>query len=218
MLRLLILSVDLGAAADSPDSESAYAATHAHDLNCAFCGMHSGRLQRFAAASRRDHDRVAVCPLCFLCQHLERPTIDKEAMLIWLPEMSQAALNVTMREIHLELRARGEDLHDAGWLRLDTPERKRLYHARAALSARSAAAADRLGTAKPSELAGALYRLSRSSYAHRAKLLSSVRLLPLGRFYDGGRDIYPEIVDAWRALAAPPASSASGRPAPPSRA
>jgi hypothetical protein len=67
--------------------------------------------------------------------------------------MSQPALNVTMREIHLQLRTLGEDLYDAGRLRVDTPERLRLWYARSALSARAAAAASRLGTDKPSELA-----------------------------------------------------------------
>jgi hypothetical protein len=49
-------------------------------------------------------------------------------------------------------------------------------------------------------------------------LLGGVRLLPLGRFYDGDRDIYPQIVDAWRELAKPVASPSSGRPAQPSGA
>ena len=208
MLRPLILSVDLDPGVSSPVGKTD------DDLGCAFCGVHSDRWQKLLAAARCDHDRVAICPLCLLPQHLERPTIDEEAALAWLPEMSQAAHNVTMREIHIELRALGEDLFDAGRLRLDTPERKRLFHARAALSGRSATAAGRLGTNKPSELAGALYCLSPGGYANRAKLLGGVRLLPLGRFYDGDRDVYREIVDAWREIAAPPVSAPPGYPAP----
>jgi intracellular multiplication protein IcmJ len=214
-LRPLILSVaDLSATVDSPGGETVYGATPFEDLCCAFCGVRSGRWQRFVAAAGRDHDCLAACPLCFLCHHLERPRIDKEAALAWLPEMSQAALNVTMREIHMELRALGEDLCDGGRLRFDTAERQNLYHAGAALSARTAAADGRLGTDKPSELAGALYRLSCGAYANRPMLLGGVRLLPLGRFYDGDREVYPQIVDAWRELAKPLASPSSGRPAP----
>jgi hypothetical protein len=156
--------------------------------------------------------------LCYLCRHLERPRIDEEAALVWLPEMSQPALNVTMREIHLQLRTLGEDLYDAGRLRVDTPERLRLYYARSALSARAAAAASRLGTDKPSELAGALCRLSAGAYANRAKLLDGVRLLPLGRFYAGNKDVYPEIVDSWRGISKPPPGLAPVSPALPSRA
>ena len=91
----------------------------------------------------------------------------------------------------------GEELYDSGRLHRDTPERARLYHARSALGARGSAAANRLGTDRPSELASAFYRLSPAAYAHRAKLLDGVRLLPLGRFYDGGRDVYPAIVESW---------------------
>jgi len=158
----------------------------------------------------------AACALCFLCHHLERPRIDEEATLVWLPEMSQPALNVTMREIHFQLRALGEDLYDAGRLRLDTPERLRLYYARSALGARGTAAETRLGTDKPSELGGALCRLSPAAYANRAKLLNGVRLLPLGRFYAGNKDVYPEIVDSWREISKPPGVAAAAIPAPPS--
>ena len=87
--------------------------------------MRSGCWQKFVAPARRSHDCVAACVLCYLCRHLERPRIDEEAALVWLTEMSQPALNVTMREIHLQLRALGEDLYDAG-RRLDSsPENRR---------------------------------------------------------------------------------------------
>lgn len=188
------------------------------DLRCPFCGMHSRRSRRFAAPARSGHDNAAACVLCYLCHHLERPRIDEEAALVWLPEMSQPALNVTMREIHMQLRTLGEDLHETGRLRLDTPERLRLYYARSALGERVGAAASRLGTDKPSELAGALCRLSPGAYANRAKLLDGVRLVPLGCFYAGNKDVYPEIVDSWREIAKPAAASAVVGPAPPSGA
>jgi intracellular multiplication protein IcmJ len=88
----------------------------------------------------------------------------------------------------------------------------------AARKARAAAVASRLGTDKPSELAGALYRLSHGAYANRAKLLDGVRLLPLGRFYAGNKDVYPEIVDSWRGISKPSPGLAPVRPALPSRA
>ena len=188
------------------------------DLRCPFCGMHSRRSRRFAASARRSHDSAAACVLCYLCRHLERPRIDEEAVLVWLPEMSQPALNVTMREIHMQLRTLGEDLYDAGRLRLDTLERLRLYYARCALGARATATTGRLGTDKPSELAGALYRLSPAAHANRAKLLGGVRLLPLGRFYAGNKDVYPEIVGSWCEIAKAAGASAAVSPALPFRA
>jgi intracellular multiplication protein IcmJ len=197
-LRPLVLSAKFGDEA-TPDFA---------ERPCSFCGMGSGCWLPSAAAtpvngeSRSGEsgrgDDVTACALCFLCRHLERPFIDQEAVLAWLPEISQAALNVTMREIHIELFGLGEELYDSGRLHRDTPERAMLYHARSALGARGPAAANRLGTDRPSELASAFYRLSPAAYAHRAKLLDGVRLLPLGRFYDGGCDVYPAIVDSWR--------------------
>jgi len=53
--------------------------------------MHSRRSRRFAASARSSHDSAAACVLCYLCHHLERPRIDEETVLVWLPEMSQPA-------------------------------------------------------------------------------------------------------------------------------
>jgi hypothetical protein len=217
-LQPLVLSANFGDEIAGPPGATGEAQSNSDELRCPFCGMPSGRWQNFVAPARTSHDRTAACLLCFLCRHLERPRIDEEAALVWLPEMSQPALNVMMREIHMQLRALGEHLRDAGRLRLDTPERLRLYYARSALGARAAAAASRLGTDKPSELAGALCRLSPAAHPKRAKLLHGVRLLPLGRFYAGSNDVYPAIVDSWREIAKPAAASPAMSPAPPTGA
>jgi intracellular multiplication protein IcmJ len=217
-LQPLVLSANFGDEATAPPGAAGETLNNSDEARCVFCGMPSGCWQRLVAAAHLGHDCAAACVLCYLCRHLERPRIDEEAAVVWLPEMSQPALNVTMREIHLQLREFGEELYDVGRLRLDTPERCRLYHARSALSARAQAAASRLGTDKPSELAGALCRLSPGAYANRAKLLDGVRLLPLGRFYAGNKNVYPEIVDSWRGTSQPPPGLAPVRPALPSGA
>jgi hypothetical protein len=206
-LRSLVLSANFGDEIAGPLSTIGEL-NSSDEQRCPFCGMKSGRWQNFVAPACTIHDCSAVCVLCFLCRHLDRPRIDEEAVLVWLPEMSQPALNVTMREIHVQLRTLGEDLYDAGRLRLNTPERLGLYYARSALCARTAAAASRLGTDKPSDLTGALCRLSPTAYANRAKLLGGLRLLPLGRFYAGNKDVYPEIVSSWCEIAKAAGASA----------
>ena len=216
-LRSLVLSANFADEIAGPLGAAGEMLNNSDELRCPFCGMWSG-WQELATAPGRAREDAAACALCFLCRHLERPRIDEEAALVWLPEMSQPAVNVTMREIHVQLRALGEDLYDAGRLRLNTPERLRLYYARSALCARSVAAASRLGTDRPSELAGALCRLSPTAYANRAKLLGGVRLLPLGRFYAGNKDVYPEIVDSWCEIAKAAGASAAVSPAVPSGA
>ena len=61
-----------------------------------------------------DHDNWAIdnlvtaCTLCHRVQHLGRVTVGQEQVLIWLPDMSQAALNCIVRRIHLTLYAHGE--------------------------------------------------------------------------------------------------------------
>ena len=217
-LRALVLSANFSDEVATPLGTAGEMLNNSDGLRCPFCGMKSGRWQNFVAPACTSHDCSAACVLCFLCHHLERPRIDEEAALVWLPEMSQPALNVTMREIHVQLRSLGEDLYDAGRLRLATPERLRLNYARSALGARGTAAETRLGTDKPSELGGALCRLSPAAYANRAKLLNGVRLLPLGRFYAGNKDVYPEIVDTWREITRPTAAAAPADPALPSGA
>jgi intracellular multiplication protein IcmJ len=182
-LRPLVLSANFGDEVTGPSGTSGGPPSNSDKLHCAFCGMRSGCWQGFVAPALRSHDCVAACVLCYLSRHLERPRIDEEAAVIWLPEMSQPALNVTMREVHLQLWALGEDLHDAGRLHLQTPERLRLYYVRSALSARAAAAASRLGTDKPRELAGALCRLSPGAHAQsreasRRCAASAARPLP----------------------------------------
>ncbi len=169
---------------------------------CSFCG---GRLGSERGAPTQDAgNATAQCALCLLVRHLDRPRIDDEAELVWLPEISQPAVNITMREIHLRLRALGESLDAATPPQRDTPERRQLYHARATLREPAGAAAARLGSVRPSELGRALLRLSPGAYARRSKLLGGLRLLPAGHFFDGGRDIYPAIVDGWSGVAASP--------------
>ncbi len=207
-LHSLTFAVATPASSATERSSSAVLQVGLADTPCTFCGTRSGAWQ-LACTPDDDVDVVragwtgAACPLCTLARHLERPRIDEEAARVWLPEMSQAAVNTTMREIHMQLRALGEGLHAEHRLRLDLPERRILHHARAALAARSAAAAACLGTTAPSELGGALFRVSSASYARRAALLGGLRLLPLGLFYEGGTDVYPAIVDTWLALAKP---------------
>src|SRR5208282_4683983 len=59
--------------------------------SCPFCGV------RFAEGQEPflcpDGSADFSCAPCHLVCHLERDTIAEEAVLIWLPEMTQAALN-----------------------------------------------------------------------------------------------------------------------------
>jgi intracellular multiplication protein IcmJ len=193
-LQALMLSASIDTARETAPLADA---AEGNAVCCGFCAQPGAA---FPARVREPAGEIIRgCALCFLAEHLERPRIDEEASLIWLPEMSQVVINTLMREIHIQLRTLGETLHTEFRLSLDTEERRRLFHARALLKGRCAAADVRLGTERPSDLAGAMLRLSDAAYRQRFKLLGGMRLLPLGRFFEGDQDIYPEIVDRWRA-------------------
>jgi hypothetical protein len=158
---------------------------------CAFCARPVAfRVQAAASA--------ASCPLCWLVRDLGRPRIDEEARLIWLPEADQRVVNILCREIHIELYKLEEPLPDDALLQLTGKESKRLCDARVSLAAREEAAASRLGSSKPSELAEALRQLPPSIRVRQSDLLAGLRLLPRGRFFAGDEDIYPTIVRAWK--------------------
>jgi hypothetical protein len=205
-LRHLALSVLLRTETVGGDGSPPSAGRGEDDNSCRFCGGIRGQVE----LGHDDGSTAHACALCQLVLRLDRPRIDDEAMLIWLPEMSQPALNMLMRGIQSRLRALGEPLYVESTPALDTEDRPWLYLAQQALLARREAASARLGTDRPSELADALLRLSPSAYARRRQLLGGVRLLASGRFFDGEADVLPQIVDSWRSQ--PPAETTGTSP------
>ncbi|MDJ0390691.1 hypothetical protein QMO56_21480 [Roseomonas sp. E05] len=169
---------------------------------CRFCGFDAGD-RREPFHRNGDHtdpspdNVVAACPLCHLSQHPDRPQIDAEAVLIWLPEISQAGLNCLVRGIHSVLHRHGEPATAARTPRGAAPELVAAFRTFRALRERSSTALDRLGTTSFADLGAALLHLRPATYARRAELLAGLRLLPLGQLFRDGRDVYPEMLAAW---------------------
>jgi len=146
------------------------------------------------------------CKLCHLTQHLNRLEIDSEAVLIWLPEMAQAAVNGLARHIHVTCRAFGiSPIYGQAANTTSVPGSSAPLAAYRALHERAATADIRLGTSSPRQLGAALLELPPSQYERRATLLGGIRLLPLGRLFQTGRDIYPAMLRDWAALRRSPA-------------
>jgi len=180
------------------------------DAACRFCGLDAAGWQE-AFHCDGDHGNaspgnvVPACPLCHLCQHLDRPGIHEEAALIWLPELSQAAVVALARSAHLVLRAHGEPPHmDRGRPVRGEGTLAPAWAALHALRGRAWAAKDRLGTASPLAFATALLASDPAARAKGAVLLHGLRLLPLGRLFQKGRDVYPQVLDTWAWAAAAP--------------
>jgi hypothetical protein len=168
---------------------------------CQFCGQPTGGWQE--PFHRNDnHDDISPanlivsCPLCHLPRHLHRPTIDEEAVLIWLPEMAQGTVNVLARQIHLACMREGLTAAYNDLTRM-APAMSAAYSAYRPLHERRGAADLRLGTYSPRQLGAALHELTPSDYERRAALLGGIRLLSLGRLFRGGLDIYPKMLRDW---------------------
>src|ERR1700722_3382032 len=71
--------------------------------SCPFCGVRLAR-EPFLCV---DGSEELSCVPCSLVRHLERETISEEAVLIWLPDLSQAALHAPANGVHRRLAAEG---------------------------------------------------------------------------------------------------------------
>ncbi len=183
---------------------------------CRFCGQETADWQE-AFHLNDDHtddaatNVVVSCPLCHLAQHLGRPEIEREAVLIWLPEMAQSALNLLVRETHLRCLRAGVPPRTVMETAVSPgPAAARDAHAAlGALRERAHAADTRLGTTSPRQLGLVLLEMSPGDYARRGELLGGTRLLPLGRVFRDGRDVYPDMLQAWIKATEPNRSTAS---------
>lgn len=164
---------------------------------CQFCGEPVGKVPEAFGVSE-----VACCVLCGLAQNLGRPRVDEEAQLVWLPELSQPALNALARRMHVGLYCHGEGLETGAQPSTVVGDLPTLYRAGQALLARRGEAETRLGTSDPSALADALLRLSPAGFKRRDTLLGGLRLLPMGRVFESEGDVYPKIVASWQLVEA----------------
>src|SRR6202020_1081753 len=98
------------------------------------------------------------------------PEIDSEAVLIWLPEMAQGAVNVLTRHLHLACAAAGLTPAYEDLVRI-APATSPAYRAYQTLHERTSAAALRLGTTSPRHLGSALLELEPSAFDRRTALL-----------------------------------------------
>jgi len=146
------------------------------------------------------------CAFCHLARHLERFEIDFEAILIWLPEVTQRALNRIAWQIYRWLAQHGAAFDAQKEDAALVGPAARAAALRRALIACSADAAQELGTNRPSELAQALWRLSPRALEQGPQGLGGIRLFPLGQLFIDGRDIFPALCREREGCSVPRAS------------
>jgi hypothetical protein len=161
--------------------------------SCPFCGVRLAEGQEpFLCADRTTN---VSCAPCHLVRHLERDTIAEEAVLTWLPELTQAALNALANAAHRRLAREGA-LHRATnpFAGPDEEEPNGAIEAIRAFEARAHMAEARIGTSSPRVLAAALMRAKPQAYENRGRLLGGLRLWSRGRFFVDGKDVYPRLI------------------------
>jgi intracellular multiplication protein IcmJ len=161
--------------------------------SCPFCGVRlaEGR-QSFLCD---DGSEEWSCAPCSLVRHLERKTIAEEAVLIWLPDLSQAALNALANGVHRRLAAEGALYLAASPFVASSSERPNpALEAIRAIEMRRADAETLFGTSSPRVLGQALMRAKPDLYAQRATRLGGLRLWSLGKFFVDGEDVYPRLI------------------------
>ncbi len=209
-MRLLPLGLTANAAswrleAADPVGGQASLALARDGRACRFCGLASGP---WAEIFHRNGDHAddsldnlaAACPACHACQHLGRDGADQEYLVVWLPHLTQAALNHLVRGIHHVFLDHGEAVHMAASPSQDTSALRSAYAAYRELAACSSVAQASLGTSSPRLLGEALLDLPPSAASRAAALVDGLRLMSRGRLLRNGVDVYPECLECWASL------------------
>lgn len=194
---------------DSSDSEFLHVrkkALQRDKQTCRFCGFKSPSWQEVHHRNDDHSDNrldnlVTICIYCHMCQHIGRAGRFKEAVLAWIPELSQAqlhhvirAVQVTNREVIQTRSSRGLHPEAQRIMRQLSDASNALY---TRLKGRSLQAEEILGTNDPMELANVLLQMPDELYDKRADFFHGIRLLPLGVRIQNNDNIMPGIVDTW---------------------
>ncbi len=118
--------------------------------------------------------------------------MNKEAVLIYLPEFTQAEINHIVRTKLVAERyfmiSKDDVQIQSSMLRAARQIHEATDAVFNALLERQMEAQAKIGTSDPAELADALLQLDDVVYDHRAETLSGIRLLPLGKRTMNGED------------------------------
>lgn len=172
---------------------------------CAGCGFRSTKYQE---VHHRDDDHanndpknlITACTFCHMVQHIGLAGKNKEAVFIWLPEISQADLHHVVRNA-LVAKRNYEIVKKDMQAQTNKVKASRFLDEAAssimnALMDRMAEAEQRLSS-DPLEVGDALMLLDDVVYDKRADFLSGMRLLPLGVRMNSGQNDMDKIVDGW---------------------
>ncbi len=182
---------------------------------CRFCDFKAPKFQEVHHLNddhndNREENLVTACGFCHAVQHIGLTGKNKEAILAWIPEIPQWQLHHIVRSILIVCR--WADGIEAEKTQRPDVVRSAVAMAQGAraletkLRSRAAEAEARFITSDPLELGTVLQQMANehpAEYDRRAELLQGLRLLPLGRKIQNGKDAMPEILDSWLATGGP---------------
>lgn len=173
---------------------------------CRFCNFRATKWQEVHHANddhadNRMDNLVTACSFCHMCQHIGLAGQNKEAVLVWLPTISQADLHHFVRTALVAQRC-GEIIKSDPRAKTDMIRSYReasdlAKSVLASFRSGEAQAERRLGTSCPREIGNAMLMLPDEAYAKRSETLSGIRLLPLGHRMQNGDNIMQKQVDSW---------------------
>lgn len=158
------------------------------DYRCVYCGFSASKYQEVHHLDG-DHDNnipenlVTACSFCHATQHVGLCGKEGRGLLIWLPEMSQAALNHAVRWLELGPYSKPDVASH-----INAPKESLQKF----LEYRIKVCAEKFGSSDPSSLADHLLNLTDEQYEQDVSIrLSPVRLYPVISKYSS------EQKDAW---------------------
>ncbi len=167
---------------------------------CQCCGFYSEKYQEILFLDK-DSDKPAVdsmatcCIFCHQCFNLDDVSVMRSGVLVWLPEIKQAALHHVARAVYVARISQGP-VADAARRVLDV------------LMSRRSEVQRRLGTDDPFILATVLKDyITEKAYDARREKLEGIRLFPLDRRIIKESDLefnqFPQILAYWRSKSGP---------------
>ena len=207
---------DNSEAADTEFRHVRLKALERDERTCRFCGFKAPKYQEVHHlnddhADNRVENLVTACGFCHSVQHIGLAGKYKTAVLAWIPEVSQDKLHHIVRSI-LVVTQWANGIEKEGRRHRPEVTRAATEMAQAArsletkLRSRQAEAEKRFITSDPLELGTILQTIAvdnEALYEKRKDFLNGLRLLPLGKSMQDGKDIMPEIVDSWLTGAGP---------------
>lgn len=173
---------------------------------CLGCGFTASKWQEVHHVNddhsdNRPDNLVTVCNYCHMCQHIGRAGQMQEAVLVWLPEISQAELHHLVRAgqvaqrwaetVTMQRNTRADTARSANQIREGAG---RLL---ATLRERQDEAEERIGTSDLQVLANIMLAMPDDMYDQREDVLHGFRMLPLGVRYQDNQDTMDAVVDSW---------------------